>query len=178
MIIRPVAAADLAAVADIYAHYVLHSTVSFEEVPPGAEVMAQRHAAVTSQGLPYLCAQIDGAVVGYAYAGPYGTRTAYRFTVEDSVYIAPEFQGRGVGKALLSAVIAHCEAMGLRQMLAVIGDSGNAGSIALHTALGFTPAGTGRSVGWKKGRWIDIVWMQRALNDGAASAPRGDGVLR
>lgn len=178
MIIRPVAAADLAAVADIYAHYVLHSTVSFEEVPPGVQVMAQRHAAVTDQGLPYLCAQIDGAVVGYAYAGPYGTRAAYRFTVEDSVYVASGFQGRGVGKALLSAVIAHCEAMGLRQMLAVIGDSGNAGSIALHTALGFTPAGMGRSVGWKKGRWIDIVWMQRALNDGAASAPRGDGVLR
>ena len=178
MIIRPVAAADLAAVADIYAHYVLHSTVSFEEVPPDVEVMAQRHAAVTDRGLPYLCAQIDGAVVGYAYAGPYGTRAAYRYTVEDSVYVAPGFQGRGVGKALLSAVIAHCEAMGLRQMLAVIGDSGNAGSIALHTALGFTPAGMGASVGWKKGRWIDIVWMQRALNDGAASAPRGDGILR
>ena len=178
MIIRPVAAADLAAVADIYAHYVLHSTVSFEEVPPDVEVMAQRHAAVTGRGLPYLCAQIDGAVVGYAYAGPYGTRAAYRYTVEDSVYIAPEFQGRGVGKALLSAVIAHCEAMGLRQMLAVIGDSGNAGSIGLHAALGFTPAGMGRSVGWKKGRWIDIVWMQRALNDGAASAPRGDGAPR
>ena len=178
MIIRPVAAADLAAVADIYAHYVLHSTVSFEEVPPDVEVMAQRHAAVTDRGLPYLCAQIDGAVVGYAYAGPYGTRAAYRYTVEDSVYVAPGFQGRGVGKALLSAVIAHCEAMGLRQMLAVIGDSGNAGSIALHTALGFTPAGMGASVGWKKGRWIDIVWMQRALNDGAASAPRGDGAPR
>lgn len=175
MIIRPVAAADLAAVADIYAHYVLHSTVSFEEAPPDVEVMAQRHAAVTGRGLPYLCAQIDDAVVGYAYAGPYGTRAAYRFTVEDSVYVAPEFQGRGVGKALLSAVIAHCEAMGLRQMLAVIGDSGNAGSIGLHTALGFTPAGMGRSVGWKKGRWIDIVWMQRALNEGAASAPQGDG---
>ena len=178
MIIRPVAAADLAAVADIYAHYVLHSTVSFEEVPPDVEVMAQRHAAVTDRGLPYLCAQIDGAVVGYAYAGPYGTRAAYRYTVEDSVYVAPGFQGRGVGKALLSAVIAHCEAMGLRQMLAVLGDRGNAGSIALHTALGFTPAGMGASVGWKKGRWIDIVWIQRALNDGAASAPRGDRAPR
>ena len=179
MIIRPVAAADLAAVADIYAHYVLHSTVSFEEVPPDVEVMAQRHAAVTGRGLPYLCAQIDGAVVGYAYAGPYGTRAAYRYTVEDSVYIAPEFQGRGVGKALLSAVIAHCEAMGLRQMLAVIGNGGeNQASVALHASLGFEHAGTGKSVGWKKGRWIDIVWMQRALNDGAASAPRGDGILR
>jgi phosphinothricin acetyltransferase len=178
MIIRPVAAADLAAVADIYAHYVLDSIVSFEETPPSAEVMGQRHAAVTGQGLPYLCAQIDGAVVGYAYAGPYGTRAAYRYTVEDSVYVAPGFQGRGVGKALLGAVIAHCETMGLRQMLAVIGDSENAGSIALHAALGFSHAGMGRSVGWKKGRWVDIVWMQRALNDGGTIAPRGDGVLR
>ena len=166
MIIRPVAAADLAAVADIYAHYVLHSTVSFEEVPPGAEVMAQRHAAVTSQGLPYLCAQIDGAVVGYAYAGPYGTRTAYRFTVEDSVYIAPEFQGRGVGKALLSAVIAHCEAMGLRQMLAVIGDAANAGSIGVHAALGFTHTGVLKASGWKFDRWLDVVLMQRSLGTG------------
>ncbi len=178
MIIRPVAAADLAAVADIYAHYVLHSISSFEELPPGVEAMAQRHAAVTGQGLPYLCAQIDGAVVGYAYAGPYGTRAAYRYTVEDSVYVAPGFQGRGVGKALLGAVIAHCEAMGLRQMLAVIGNSENAGSIALHAALGFSHAGMGKSVGWKKGRWVDIVWMQRALNDGGASAPQGAGVLR
>ncbi len=178
MIVRPVAAADLAAVADIYAHYVLHSIVSFEEVPPDAQVMGQRHAAVTGVGLPYLCAEIDGAVVGFAYAGPYGTRAAYRYTVEDSVYIAPAFQGRGVGKALLSAVIADCEALGLCQMLAVIGDSDNTGSIALHAALGFTPAGMGKSVGWKKGRWVDIVWMQRALNGGAETAPAGDGVLR
>jgi L-amino acid N-acyltransferase YncA len=178
MIIRPVAAADLAAVADIYAHYVLNGVASFEEVPPSVQVMGERHAAVTGQQLPYLCAQIDGVVVGYAYASPYGTRAAYRYTVEDSVYIAPGYQGRGVGKALLSAVIVHCEAMGLRQMFAVIGNSENAGSIALHTALGFSPAGMGKSVGWKKGRWVDIVWMQRALNDGAASAPQGDGVLR
>ena len=179
MIIRPVAAADLAAVADIYAHYVLHSVSSFEEVPPSRDAMAERHAAVTQKGLPYLCAQIDGAVVGYAYAGPYGTRAAYRYTVEDSVYVAPEAQGRGVGRALLAAVITHCEAMGVRQMLAVIGNGeDNRGSVALHTALGFRHAGVGQSVGWKKGRWIDIVWMQRALNDGAASAPQGDGVLR
>jgi phosphinothricin acetyltransferase len=178
MIVRPVAAADLAAVADIYAPYVLDSTVSFEEVPPSAETMGRRHAAVTGAGLPYLCAEIDGAVVGFAYAGPYGTRPAYRYTVEDSVYVASAFQGRGVGKALLGALIADCETAGLRQMLAVIGDSGNAGSIALHAALGFTVVGSGQSVGWKKDRWVDIVWMQRALNDGAASAPRGDGVLR
>lgn len=178
MIIRPVAAADLAAVADIYAHYVLHSTVSFEETPPSTEVMGERHAAVTGRGLPFLCAEIDGAVVGFAYAGPYGTRPAYRYTVEDSVYIAPDFHSRGVGKALLAEVIARCEALGLRQMLAVIGDSGNAGSIALHAALGFSPAGMGQSVGWKQGRWVDIVWMQRALNDGVASPPEGNGTLR
>jgi L-amino acid N-acyltransferase YncA len=178
MIIRPVATADLAAVADIYAHYVLHSTVSFEETPPGAEVMGERHAAVTGRGLPYLCAEIEGAVIGFAYAGPYGTRPAYRYTVEDSVYIAPQFHGRGVGKALLAEVIARCEALGLRQMLAVIGDSGNAGSIALHAALGFSQAGMGKSVGWKQGRWVDIVWMQRPLNDGAASPPEADGIRR
>jgi phosphinothricin acetyltransferase len=178
MIVRPVAGADLAAVSDIYAHYVLDSVSSFEEVPPSSEAMAERHAAVTRMGLPYLCAEIDGAVVGYAYAGPYGTRAAYRYTVEDSVYVAADACGRGVGKALLTAVIAHCEAMGLRQMLAVIGNSENAASIALHTSLGFSHAGMGQSVGWKKDRWVDIVWMQRALNDGAASAPQGGGVLR
>lgn len=178
MIIRPVAAADLAAVTDIYAHYVLNSISSFEEVPPTPEAMGERHDAVVANGLPYLCAELDGVIVGYAYAGPYGTRAAYRYTVEDSVYVAPGFQGRGVGKALLGAVIAHCEAMGLRQMLAVIGASENAGSIALHTALGFRPAGMGQSVGWKHDRWVDIVWMQRDLNDGAASAPQGAGVLR
>ena len=178
MIVRPVTAADLATVADIYAHYVLNSVSSFEEIPPTPQVMGERHAAVTGLGLPYLCAEIDGAVVGYAYAGPYGTRAAYRYTVEDSVYVAPGFQGRGVGKALLSAVIADCEAMGLRQMLAVIGNSENAGSIALHTSLGFRPAGMGHTVGWKHDRWVDIVWMQRDLNDGAGSAPQGAGVLR
>jgi L-amino acid N-acyltransferase YncA len=110
MIIRPVTAADLAAVADIYAHYVLHSTVSFEETPPSVEVMGERHAAVTGRGLPFLCAEIDGAVVGFAYAGPYGTRPAYRYTVEDSVYVASKFHSRGAGKALLTEIIARCEA--------------------------------------------------------------------
>ena len=179
MIVRPVVAADLAAVADIYAHHVLKGISSFEEVPPSLAEMAERHAKVTRLGLPYLCAEIDGRVAGYAYAGPYGTRAAYRYTVEDSVYIAPDLQGRGAGKALLRAVIEHCEALGLRQMLAVIGNgSDNPGSVALHKSLGFEHAGVGRSVGWKKGRWVDIVWMQRTLNDGDASAPQGAGVLR
>lgn len=178
MIVRPVTAADLAAVTDIYAHHVLHGLSSFEEVPPTVAQMVERHAAVVGKGLPYLCAQIDEAVVGYAYAAPYGARPAYRFTVEDSVYVAADALGRGVGKALLAAVIAQCEAIGLRQMFAVIGNSENAASIALHSALGFTYAGMGKSVGWKKGRWVDIVWMQRALGDGTRTAPEGVGVLR
>lgn len=177
MIIRPVEAADLAAVTDIYAHYVLESVNSFEEVPPTLDIMGQRHAAIAAQGLPYLCAVADGGIVGYAYAGPYGTRGAYRYTVEDSVYVAAHAHGRGVGKALLAELIARCEALGLRQMLAVIGDSENAASIALHASLGFSHAGMGRSVGWKKNRWVDIVWMQRALGDASAGAPTGLGAL-
>ncbi len=171
MIVRPVEPADLEAVTAIYAPYVLESTCSFEEIPPSVEVMAERHAAITAKGLPYLCAVIDGAVVGYAYAGPYGSRAAYRHTVEDSIYVAADAHGRGVGKALLTELITRCEALGQRQMLAVIGDSGNAASIALHASLGFTHAGIGRSVGWKKNRWVDIVWMQRALGHGDADAP-------
>ena len=178
MIVRPVESADLAAVTAIYAHYVLESVSSFEEVPPTMEIMAERRAAVTALGLPYLCAVIDGAVAGYAYAGPYGSRAAYRYTVEDSVYVAAHAHGRGVGKALLTELIARCEALGQRQMLAVIGNSENAASIALHASLGFTHAGVGRSVGWKKNRWVDIVWMQRPLGGGSASAPTAAGVLR
>ena len=171
MIVRAAERGDLAAIAAIYAHYVLHTVISFEEEPPTPEVMGQRHAAILAQGMPYLCAEIDGVVVGYAYAGPYGVRAAYRYTVEDSVYVAADAVGRGLGKALLAALIAQCETAGLRQMLAVIGDSDNAASIALHRSLGFKAVGMGKAVGWKKGRWVDIVWMQRALNGGEAAAP-------
>jgi len=131
---------------------------------------------VLDHGLPYLVAEEDGAVVGFAYAAPFRPRAAYRYTAEDSVYIAPEWIGKGVGKALVARVIAACEAMGLRQMVAVIGDSANAGSIGLHRSLGFEHAGVGRAFGFKHGRWVDIVWMQRALNGGELDTPQGDGL--
>ena len=174
--IRPARAADAPALAAIYGHHCLHGLGTFEEVPPSADEMAGRVKAVRDRGLPYLVAELDGAVAGFAYAAPFRPRAAYRYTVEDSVYIAPDRLGRGVGKALLSRVIAECEAMGLRQMVAVIGDSANAGSVGLHRSLGFTHQGVGESVGYKFGRWVDIVWMQRALNGGAAGPPDGPGL--
>jgi phosphinothricin acetyltransferase len=174
--IRPAAEADAPALAAIYGHHCLHGFGTFEEEGPSPEEMAQRLAAVTARGLPYFVAEQDGVVVGFAYAGPFRPRAAYRYTAEDSVYIAPGMQGRGVGKVLLTQVIAACEALGLRQLMAVIGDSENAGSIGLHRSLGFMQTGVGRSVGFKLGRWVDIVHMQRALNGGDASAPEGAGL--
>lgn len=156
----------------IYAHHVLHGLATFEEVPPPVAEMAARRASVMQAGLPYLAATIDGAVVGYAYATAYRPRPAYRHTIEDSVYVAHGLGGLGIGGALLAALIARCESGPWRQMLAVIGNSGNAGSIALHRRLGFQPIGTLSAVGFKLGRWVDTVLMQRALGDGAGSAPR------
>ena len=176
MQLRPATLADLDAVAAIYGHHVLHGLGTFEEVPPSIDEIARRHAAVRARGLPWLVAELDGEVKGYAYAGPFRPRAAYRYTVEDSVYVAPEAMGRGLGKALLGAVIAECEALGLRQMVAVIGDSGNAGSIGLHRACGFEFKMAAPAVGWKFGRWVDVVWMQRLLNAGAASPPDGPGL--
>ncbi|MBS0411611.1 MAG: N-acetyltransferase [Proteobacteria bacterium] len=177
MRIRPATEADAAAVAAIYGHHVLNGFGTFEEEPPSVEDMAGRIGAVLARGLPYLVAEDEaGAVIGFAYAGPFRPRAAYRFTVEDSVYIAPEAIGKGVGKALVAVVIRLCEAMGLRQMVAVIGDSGNAGSIGLHRSLGFKDAGVGRSLGYKHGRWVDIVWMQRDLNAGDGAAPDAAGL--
>ena len=176
MIVRAATEADAEALAAIYGHAVLHGLGTFEEAAPSPAEMVQRLAAVTARGLPYLVAEVDGAVAGFAYAGPFRPRAAYRYTVEDSVYIAPDRIGQGVGKALLSEVIAACEVMGLRQMVAVIGDSGNAGSIGLHRSLGFEDTGIGRDVGYKLGRWVDIVWMQRALNGGAAAEPDAPGL--
>jgi phosphinothricin acetyltransferase len=173
VILREATLADAPAVAAIYAHHVLHGFGTFEEAPPSAEEMAERMAEVQARGLPWLAAEEDGAVLGYAYAAPYRLRSAYRFTVEDSVYVAADSQGRGVGKALLAELIARCEALGLRQMLAVIGDSANAPSIALHRAAGFELRGTAVGVGYKAGRWVDIVWMQRALGGGAERPPEG-----
>jgi L-amino acid N-acyltransferase YncA len=176
VIVRPATPDDAPALAAIYGHHCCHGFGTFEEAPPSPEDMAGRLAAIQDRGLPYLVAEMDGAVAGFAYAGPFRPRAAYRYTVEDSVYIAPDRTGQGVGKALLSEVIAACEAMGLRQMVAVIGDSANAGSIGLHRSLGFEDAGIGRDVGYKLGRWVDIIWMQRALNGGAAVEPDAPGL--
>jgi phosphinothricin acetyltransferase len=175
-LIRPAVTSDAEALAAIYGHNVLHGFGTFEEVPPSASEMDQRRLAVVEQGLPWLVAEDAGQVVGYAYAAPFRPRAAYRYTVEDSIYLAPEAVGRGLGRALLSAVLQACEAIGLRQVVAVIGDSQNAASVGLHRALGFEPAGVGRSVGFKHGRWIDIVWMQKALNGGDARAPDAAGL--
>lgn len=176
MLIRPATEADAEALAAIYGHHVLHGFGTFEEVPPSPAEMDQRRRAIVQHDLPYLVAEDAGRVLGYAYAAPFRARAAYRYTVEDSVYIAPDAIGRGVGRAVLSAVLGACESLGLRQVLAVIGDSQNAGSIGLHRALGFEHAGVGRNVGYKHGRWVDIVWMQKALNGGAADAPNTEGL--
>ncbi len=175
MRLRPAEPGDIPAIQAIYAHHVLTGLGTFEEEPPSEAEMANRCAAVLDRGLPWLVAE-EGEVLGYAYAGPFRTRAAYRFTVEDSVYVAEGARGRGVGRALLTAIIAECEAMGLRQMVGVIGDSGNAASIALHKALGFEHLAVVPAVGWKFDRWVDVVWMQRALGPGAAAAPDGPGI--
>jgi phosphinothricin acetyltransferase len=169
--VRATLPADLAAVEAIYAHHVLTGLGSFEEAPPGATEIASRWRGVTEAGLPHLVAVADDAVLGFAYAGPYRLRSAYRFCLEDSVYVAETALGRGVGRALLDAVLVASEARGCRQMVAAIGDSANAASIGLHRAAGFREAGTLRSVGFKFGAWRDVVFMQRALGEGAATRP-------
>lgn len=173
MIIRPSTPADLDAATRIYAHHVRTGSASFELEPPGVEEMARRRAALVEKGLPWLVAEADGQVLGYAYAGPYRTRPAYDWTVEDSIYLAPDQCGRGIGTALLTHLLDDCTALGFRQMIAVIGDSANAGSIALHRSLGFQPAGLLKSVGWKFGRWVDSVLMQRALGEGDRQPIKG-----
>lgn len=165
--IRDCTEADLPHIQCIYAHHVLHGSASFEEIPPSTEELAARRAEVLRHGLPYLLADYEGVVVGYSYAAPYRTRPAYRYTIENSVYVANGLNRRGVGRALLSALIARCEEGPWRQMIAVIGDSGNAPSIGLHERLGFRRVGTLRNVGWKFNRWTDSVLMQRDLNAGA-----------
>jgi phosphinothricin acetyltransferase len=170
--IRPAAAADFDAIQRIYAHHVLNGLASFEEMPPDAAELMRRWRAIADAGLPYLCAVgADGALVGYAYAGPYRPRSAYRFTVEDSVYVAPGSAGRGIGRGLLRQLVEICAGLGKRQMIAVIGDSGNAASIALHRACGFALTGTFHAIGFKHGRWVDSVLMQRALGPGSTTKP-------
>ena len=176
MIVRPAGPADAGAVAAIYGRHVLHGFGTFEESPPDTDEIAARIAAVRALGLPYLIAEEAQGLIGFAYAAPFRPRAAYRYTAEDSVYVALDAAGRGVGKALLSRVIGACEELGLRQMMAVIGDGGNAASIGLHRSLGFTPSGVCRSVGFKHGRWVDTVWMQRALNAGDRAPPSGPGL--
>ena len=155
----------------IYAHHVLHGLASFEEAAPATEELSGRRDAVLALGLPYLIAEIDGRVVGYAYATPYRARSAYRHSLEDSVYVREGFSGRGVGVALLSELVERCSRGPWRQMIAVIGDSGNAASIGLHRKLGFREVGTLEAVGFKFGRWVDSVLMQRALGPGNQSLP-------
>ncbi len=177
IVIRNSTDADVSAVRRIYAYHVLHGLGSFEEEPPSATELKRRREDVIEHGLPYLVADIDGAVVGYSYAALYRARSAYRFTIEDSVYVDEGAMGKGVGRALLSAVIARCEAGQWRQMIAVIGDSGNVASIRLHASLGFRLVGTLRAVGFKMGRWADTVLMQRELGAGDRTPPESAHVV-
>jgi phosphinothricin acetyltransferase len=169
--IRPARQADIPAIARIYAHAVMHGTASFEYEPPNEAEMARRMQLVTEKGLPYFAAELDGSLAGYAYAGLYHARPGYRFTLEDSIYIAPDRHRRGIGRALLAALIEAAEARGYRQMIAIIGDSEHAASIALHAALGFAYIGTLPNVGFKFGRWLDSVLMQRPLGKGSMTNP-------
>jgi len=169
MLVRPATAADCAAIQAIYAHHVLHGLASFEETPPSVQEMRGRFDEVTARGLPYLAAEDSGEVLGYGYCTPYRSRSAYRHTLEDSVYVREGKHRTGIGKAILAVLIARCEELGYRQLIAVIGDSAQAPSIGLHASMGFLRAGTLRSVGFKFGRWVDTVIMQRPLG-------RGDGI--
>ncbi len=164
LLVRDASLADMAEIQAIYAHHVVHGLASFEEAPPSISDMIARRAAVLAAGLPYLAAEIEGRVVGYSYATGYRPRPAYRHTLEVSVYVEQGCRGRGVGKALMRELMARCAAGPWRQLVAVIGDSGNAGSIALHRSLGFRPVGTLEAVGYKHDRWVDTVIMQYALN--------------
>jgi L-amino acid N-acyltransferase YncA len=169
--IRPCREADVAAITEIYHHHVLHGAASFEIDPPDAAEIARRRSTVLDGGYPYLVAEQDGRVVGYAYASAYRPRPAYRNTVENSVYVRPGLERQGIGRMLLAALLEACEQRGFRQVVAVIGDSGNEPSIGLHAHLGFRMAGTLKSAGFKFGRWIDIVLMQRALGPGDDTPP-------
>jgi phosphinothricin acetyltransferase len=173
--VRDAAAADIPAIQRIYAHHVLHGLASFEETPPSVEEMAARRVAAIERGLPYIVAEIGGTVAGYSYATPYRPRPAYRYTVENSVYVDAARHRCGVGRALLAALIARCEAGPWRQMVAVIGDSANAASIGLHERLGFRRVGTLPAVGFKLGRWVDSVLMQREIGGEAVRPSTSSG---
>ena len=172
--IRPATAADLPSITEIYEHAVRFGTATFELVPPDLAEMTRRFGTLMDGGFPYVVAAVEGRVVGYAYAGAYRPRPAYRFTVENSVYLRPTIHRRGIGLQLLQRLIAECEARGYRQMIAVIGDSANAASIGVHLKCGFEMIGTHPNVGFKFGRWLDAVMMQRALGEGATTLPADD----
>ena len=171
LLIRPSSAGDLPAITQIYGWNVLHGTGTFELEAPEQAEMARRRDDVLAKDLPWLVAERGGTVLGYAYANHFRPRRAYRFCLEDSIYLAKAARGSGVGRLLLAELISRCEALGARQMLAVIGDSANVASIGVHKALGFEHTGVLKSAGWKFGRWLDVVLMQRALGLGDAGAP-------
>jgi L-amino acid N-acyltransferase YncA len=169
--IRPASASDIAAIARIYAEAVKHGTASFELQPPSEAEMARRQQILLAKNYPYVVAERAGVIAGYAYAGPYRERRAYDWCVEDSIYIAPEFHRQGIGRQLLERLVMDSEARGFRQMLAVIGDTANTASTAVHAAAGFRLVGTFQSIGYKHGRWLDTVLMQRALGSGDGAPP-------
>jgi L-amino acid N-acyltransferase YncA len=176
--IRDAAGADVPSLHAIYSHHVLHGFGTFDEVPPDLAAMDEKWRGIVANGLPWLVAEAAGAVVGYAYASPFRPRSGYRYSVEDSVYIRDDQRGKGVGAKLLAQLIPRLETLGARQVVAVIGDSMNAGSIALHRKCAFQHAGTVKAVGYKLGRWVDIVFMQRALNGGDTTPPPTLGAWR
>jgi phosphinothricin acetyltransferase len=171
-LIRPSRDEDLDAITRIYGHHVLHGTGTFETTPPSTADMTSRRADVLAKGLPWLVVEDGGQVLGFAYGNWFKPRPAYRFSVEDSIYMAPEAAGKGLGRALLAELLAALERAGVRKVMAVIGDSANAGSIGVHRALGFEPAGVITSCGWKFGRWLDIVLMQKPLGAGDSTPPK------
>lgn len=171
--IRPSTDADLAAVTRIYAHHVLNGTGTFETSPPSEDDMRARRADVLGKNLPWLVIELDGEVAGFAYGNWFKPRPAYRFSVEDSIYLASDASGKGLGKLLMAELLAQLERRGVRKVMAVIGDSANLGSIGVHKAAGFTPVGVVEDCGWKFGRWLDIVLMQKTLGAGSTTPPEG-----
>jgi phosphinothricin acetyltransferase len=169
--IRPAADTDLAAITAIYAHHVLHGTGTFETTPPDQTDMKARRADVLSKGLPYLVLEDAGTVIGFAYCNWFKPRPAYRFSAEDSIYLAPTAAGKGLGRLLLTELMAQAERCGVRKLIAVIGDSANTGSVGVHRSCGFEPAGVLRSCGWKFERWLDVVLMERSIGLGDSTAP-------
>ena len=176
LLIRPSLDTDIAAIAAIYAYHVLHGTGTFETDPPSMADMAGRRADVLAKGLPYLVAEQAGEVIGFAYGNWFKPRPAYRYSVEDSIYLAPTFHRKGLGRALLAELMAHFETRGIRKVMAIIGDSANAGSVGLHRALGFSQVGVIESCGWKLGAWRDIVIMQKTLGAGDTLPPSDVGI--